>query len=111
MVWMIDLDADQIDAGRHHVEPGEVGVFFDLGKGFLARKEVVGAAGDVLAVNAHAARGVALRIGVDEQHFLFSRGERGGDVDRGGGLPHPALLIGDRDYFAHELPDPSAPAD
>ncbi len=107
----LDLDAHQVDAGRHHVEPGEVSVFFDLGKGFLARKEVVGAAGDVLAVNAHAARGVALRIGVDEQHFFFRRSERGSDVDRGGGLPHAALLIGDCDNSAHELLDPSAPAD
>src|SRR5205085_10025245 len=37
---------------------------------------------------------IALRIEVDQQHAPTDRGKRGGEVDRGGRLAHPALLIG-----------------
>ena len=36
-------------------------------------------------------------IEVDHQHALPDRGQRGGEVDRGGGLADAALLVGDRD--------------
>ena len=40
---------------------------------------------------------VALRIEINQQHAPAHRGESGGEVDRRGGLAHPALLIGNRD--------------
>ena len=58
------------------------------------------AAGRTLAFLADAACGVALRIAVDEQHRATRDGERCGEIDRGGGLPHPAFLIGDGDNLA-----------
>ena len=53
--------------------------------------------------------GVALRVGVDQQRLVAGLGDAGGDVDRGGGLPHPALLVRDRVNGAHcalETSDP-----
>ena len=38
--------------------------------------------------------------GIDEQHPPSSVAERGGEIDGGGGLSHPALLIGDCDHTA-----------
>src|SRR4029078_9275794 len=45
--------------------------------------------------DAEAGRGVALRVHVDQQHFPADRGQRRGQIDGGGGLAHPAFLIGD----------------
>jgi hypothetical protein len=36
---------------------------------------------------------VALRVEVDDQHAQTADGERGGEVHRGGGLAHAALLV------------------
>ena len=44
-----------------------------------------------------AARGVALRVAVDEQDVAAGEGEGGGEVDRRGGLADATLLIGDGD--------------
>ena len=38
-------------------------------------------------------RGVALRIGIDEQHFQLRSCQGRCEIDGGGGLSHPALLI------------------
>ena len=38
-----------------------------------------------------------LRVEVDQQHAAPVLGERGAQVDGGGGLAHPALLVADRD--------------
>ncbi len=45
--------------------------------------------------DAQARRGVALRVGVDQQHALADGGQGGAEVDGGGGLAHAALLVGD----------------
>ena len=39
---------------------------------------------------------VALRVDVDDQRLVAGRRDAGGDVDGGGGLPDPALLVRDR---------------
>lgn len=39
--------------------------------------------------------GIALRVEVDHEDPTAVQGQRGGKVDRGGGLTHPALLVGD----------------
>src|SRR6185295_18248171 len=37
--------------------------------------------------------GVSLRIEIDQQNVVPLRRKRGGKIDRGGGLAHPALLV------------------
>ena len=43
-------------------------------------------------------RGVSLRIEVDDQHPLADGGERGAEIDGGGGLADAALLIGEGEH-------------
>ena len=64
----------------------------------LADQHVVGRAAAVLAVDAEAGRGVALRIEVDDQHVLADRRERGAEIDRGRGLADAALLVGEGEH-------------
>ena len=47
--------------------------------------------------NAKPGRGISLRIQVDQQCSPAGRRDRGRDVDRGGGLAHAALLVGNCD--------------
>ena len=46
-----------------------------------------------LAIDAKPGRGVALGIEIDNEHALADRGERGSEIDGGGGLADPALLV------------------
>ena len=64
----------------------------------FADQHVIGRAAAVAAVDAEAGRGVALRIEIDDQHALADRGERGAEIDRGGGLADAALLVGERQH-------------
>ena len=62
----------------------------------FADQHVIGRAVAVAAIDAETGRGVALRIEIDDQHALADRGERGAEIDRGGGLADAALLVGER---------------
>ena len=62
----------------------------------LADQHVIGRAVAVAAVDAEPGRGIALRIEIDDQHALADRGQRGAEIDRGRGLAHAALLVGER---------------
>ena len=44
---------------------------------------------------------LACGVDVDQQRRVAGLRDAGGDVDGGGGLPHPALLIGDGVDRAH----------
>ena len=87
------IEREPIDRGRQD-EIVDVGVV--AGERFVDR-----AAGRALALVSDAARGIALRVAVDEQHLAAVDGERGGQVDRGGGLADAAFLIRDGDNFRH----------
>ena len=61
----------------------------------LADQQVIGRNLAIGARNAEAGRGIALRIEIDDQHALADGGQRRGEIDRGGGLAHAALLVGE----------------
>ena len=61
-------------------------------------------------VDAEADGGVALRVDVDEQRLVAGLGDAGGDVDGGGGLADPALLVRDGVDGAHAAPTLAAGA-
>ena len=52
------------------------------------------------ARNAKAGRGIALRIGIDDQHAFADRGHGGCKIDGGGRFADAAFLIDDRDHPA-----------
>ena len=66
----------------------------------VARQAVVDVRAGVLG-KPKCNRGVALRVEVDEQGRVAGVGDRRAEVDRGGGLAHPALLVGDCENGAH----------
>src|ERR1700691_2893879 len=49
--------------------------------------------------------GIALRVEIDQQHAPFGGRQRGGEIDGGGGLSDPALLICNCDDPLHGLLD------
>src|SRR6185437_13497532 len=67
----------------------------------LAGEAVVDAASAILR-QAKCNRSVALRVEIDQQRRVAGVSDAGTEIDRGGGLPHPALLICDCDDCAHE---------
>jgi len=56
---------------------------------------------NTLTRESESTRGVALRVGVDEQSSLLGDSETCGEIDGRGCLPYPAFLIGDRYDFSH----------
>jgi hypothetical protein len=63
-------------------------------RGTLAVERAVKAA-PLLFLDAERAGGIGLRIEVDQERVNLFVGERGGEIDRGGGLADAALLVGD----------------
>ena len=87
---------EAIDDGRNDERPG-------IGRGRLCYQGVVNrAARPGLALQADAAREIALGIDVDEQHPPVGDGERSGQVDRRRGLADAPLLVGDRNDSCHK---------
>src|ERR1700722_15817298 len=58
-----------------------------------------------MLVDSAAHGGIALRIEIDQQHAPFGGRQRGGEIDGGGGLSDPALLIWNWDAPLHGLLD------
>uniref|UniRef100_A0A183BUV4 LigA n=1 Tax=Globodera pallida TaxID=36090 RepID=A0A183BUV4_GLOPA len=93
----LDLRARQILRRRHDVEPGDLGGRGDIDEIDIGDEQIIARMLALGPGDAEAGRGIALRIEIDQQDALAGRGERGADIDRRGGLTHPALLIGDSD--------------
>ena len=60
----------------------------------MSGQDIVGGNLAAFAGNSKARGGVALRIEIDDEHTLADRGERGSEIDGGGGFANPAFLIG-----------------
>ena len=76
------------------VEPLDVGMDDSLVGLTLADDTFIDGLLGLAHIHAQPRRGVGLRVGVNEQHFLLERGQRGSQVDGCGGLAHTAFLIG-----------------
>src|SRR3989442_1408832 len=99
-----DLVGAEVLGGRHDVEIREVHVRETrLREGPAVEQRVVQRVPDAVAFDADAARGIRLRVGVDEQRLALSSGKRRGDVDGGRRLPDAALLVGNGDDARHQI--------
>ena len=78
------------------VEVGDGGFDHGIGEGASGDEWVTFGGGD-----AEAAGGVALGVDVDDERRPARLGESGGDVNGGGGLADPALLVGHGDDLGH----------
>src|SRR5690606_3952274 len=93
----LDLGADQVAAGRHHIQIRKVHLPADdlldlhpLDEDVVDRRVQLG------SFEAEPTGRVPLRIDVDDEDLPLGHGEAGAEVDRGRGLPDTALLIGNR---------------
>lgn len=93
----------QVDVRGDDLQGVDVRVVQGLPHVGTVDEALVDGAFGLLDVHSQARRGVGLRVGVDDQDFLFERGQRGGKVDGGGGLAHAALLVCHCNNFSHNL--------
>src|SRR6185369_11517908 len=106
----LDFRAAHIDFAGDDVEPlVSRALNFVEQRPFTEQSAVSARAFDF--VDAQSAGGVGLWVEVDEQHAFPNGSEAGGEVHRGGGLAHTALLVGDGDDFSwHEAIEWNRPA-
>ena len=92
----LDLGCGQIDVRRQQIKSGR-SRGTDLRRAALAQQPIVGAQVQFILIDAAAHGGIALGIQVDQQHTGSGQRQRRAQVDAGGGLTHPAFLVGDCD--------------
>ena len=97
------LCTHQVDVGRYDVQTVDVGGVDGIAYIGMVDDAFVERAVYFLDVNAQSARCIGLRVGIDYQHFLFQRGQRGCQIDGRRGLAHTAFLIGQSYDFSHIL--------
>ena len=92
MAHKFDLDADQFSVGWKNTESLEVGGADSLRRRTVAGQYLI----EVRRISGDAEPScrVTLRIAIHQQDAFLKDTERSGEVDRGGGFPDPALLIG-----------------
>src|SRR5690606_32833905 len=98
----LDLGADQVTAGWHHIQIRKVHLPTDdlldlhpLDQDIVDRRVQLG------AFETESTGRVPLRIDVDDENLALGHGEAGAEIDRGRGLPDTALLIGNRYDAGH----------
>ena len=102
----LDLGAGQFAVGAQHVVAA-TGVHQFLagdtrfGDGGGLQQHVINRELQLALVYARAHGGVALWVQVNHQDALAELRQTGREVDRGGGLAHSALLVGNAKYFGH----------
>src|SRR5690606_948895 len=100
LVHQLDLGRGQVGVAGQQVVA--FGGFDDRVLGVqLLEQHVAGGRVQVALVDAAAHGGVALGVEIDQQHPLGRGGQRGGQVDCGGGLADAALLVGNGDDAGH----------
>jgi hypothetical protein len=91
----LDLGAGEVDGRRGAVETGDVlDRLDDLLHAVPLDQHVVDRGHLGVVLDAERGGGVALRVEVDHEHLGTELRERGGDIDRRGGLADAALLVG-----------------
>ena len=100
-VQQLYLGADEVDVRGNDVEPLDVRCVYYVANVHLPEQGIIYGVLYLARVDAHAAGGVGLRVGIDEEHFLLERGKGGGEVHAGCGLAHTSLLVDDGYGLAH----------
>ena len=88
--------------GGYQVDAGGRIALSHLTQGPFAAQHLV-QAGQIRRRASQTKRGMALRIHIDEKHPFLTLPQNGGKIDGRGGLPTPAFLVDDSDYF-HDSP-------
>lgn len=92
----LDLRTGEIDRGGGTEETLDIrDRLDDLGEWLAVDQHVIDRRNLGVVVDAQRGGGIALRVEVDHQDPATVQGQGGGKVDRGRGLTHPTLLVGD----------------
>lgn len=95
----LDLGTGQIDGCRGTEEALDVRDRLDhVGERLALHQDVVDRGDLGVVVDSESRGGVSLRVEVDHQNPGTVQGQRSGEVDRGGRLPHAALLVGNHHH-------------
>ena len=90
----LKLGTEQIHRGRNNIETRHFrrdnGIFDQR----RADQYIIGGNLALVAANAEAGAGIALRIEIDNQHALANGGKRGAEIDGGGRFSDAAFLVG-----------------
>ena len=106
----LDLRAREVDRGRRAVQARHLpGRPDHLGQRAVLDQHVVDGRDAHVVVHVQRGRRIALRIQVDDQDAQAVLSQAGGQVDGGGRLADPALLVGDRQDPAARRPRPGLP--
>jgi len=97
LVDEVHLRRGEVDVRRDDVHAGERGLDDRLVRVLQRSEHEVVDGRHVEVAHSEAGREGALRVEVDGEHLASVLGERGGQVDGGGGLAHPALLVAEGD--------------
>ena len=100
----LDLHAGQVDGGGGHEEVLHARGLDAVLERLVPHDHVVHGQLEVPGLHAQPGGGVALGVEVDDEDPVALLGQRRPEVDRGGGLAHAALLVGDGDD-PRQLPD------
>ena len=90
----LDFGAGKVLGGRNDVQTGNFGRLGAFRQCRLLKKEIVAGVFTCGTGNPEARRSIALGIEIDQQRFPPGCRHRRGDIDRGGRLADPALLVG-----------------
>ena len=93
----LDLRARQVDGGRHDRHVRHRRLDDAVLQGGRTQQGLIDGWAATSPIQTDTGRGVALRIQIDDQNPLATGRKGGGEIDRGGGLADPALLIGNRE--------------
>src|SRR5690606_11174783 len=94
----LDLGGGQVDVGRQQVQSGDVRLDQDIvDADVVLHQQVVDGQLQVVRVDPETDREGTLRVEVDQQDPPAVLRQRRPQVDGGGGLAHPTLLVGHRD--------------
>ena len=95
----LDFGAHQILGCGNHIEVREMHVREPrLDERRAVDERLVERMANAIALDAHAARRIALRIRVDEERLSLGRRERRREIDGGRRFTHATFLVRDRDY-------------
>jgi hypothetical protein len=102
----LQLGAHEVAARRDEVEELELGAAHDLPEGAAVEEDVVDRGLHPVPGDPEGGAGVPLGVEVHEQGPALGRGQGGREVDGGGRLADPALLVRDGDDPPHGPPRP-----
>ena len=93
MAGDLELDPQKIHGRGRDEQAGHRGRNDDVAQGLLADQHLVAGSRSSVPIDAEPGRGVALWVEIQDQHALADGGKRCPEVDGGGGLADPALLV------------------